>query len=102
MHEDAVALDDAARGKGRRQRRDAGLDLAPGPGRPAPDEADALAMAARILGQEIRKVHDPARRRRHAAGWCGHAGSLPAHLLPIHIPAANSTTPTTPETVPCL
>ena len=32
MHEDAVALADAARGQCRRQRRDQGVDLAPGPG----------------------------------------------------------------------
>jgi len=39
MHENAVALDDAARGERRRQRRDAGVDLAPGPRAVAPDEA---------------------------------------------------------------
>ena len=43
MHEDAVALGDAARGQRRRQRSDLCFDLAPGKALLAPDEADAVA-----------------------------------------------------------
>ena len=50
MHEQAVALADAARGEPRRERRDLGLDLAPGPGAFAPDEARLFGKAARVLG----------------------------------------------------
>ena len=103
MHQDAVALADAARGKRRRQRRDVPIDLAPGPGPIAPDEADAVAVPAGILGEEMRQVHHPARHSRHAARWRGGgAGSAHSHLRPIQTPAASSTTPATPETMPCL
>ncbi len=100
VHQDAVALGDAPRGQGCRQCRDTGVDLAPGPGFFGPDEADAVAMPARVLGRKMRKVHHPARHPRHAAsaGCC----ALAAHRRPIHAPAASSTTPTTPATMPCL
>ena len=71
MDQDAVALDDAARGKRRRQRRDVAVDLAPGPGPLAPDEAGAVAMPAGILGQQMREVHHPAGHRADAAGGRG-------------------------------
>src|SRR5262249_290684 len=97
MNEDAVALLDAARGQRRRERGHLIVDLAPGPGFLAPDEADAVAMAARILGQHISEVHDPA---RHAQGR--HRAGLAAHFRPMKMPAAISTRPTTPEAMPCL
>ena len=84
MDQDAVALDDAARGKCRRQRRDAAVDLAPGPGSVAPDEAGAVAMPAGILGQQMREIHHPARHPRHAAT---RRGGSAAHRCPIHRPA---------------
>src|SRR5882757_6945592 len=80
MDQDAIAPGDAARGQRRRQRRDEAVDLAPGPRLLAPDEADALAMAAGILRQEMREIHHPARHRRHAAGWRGR-GYGPGHRL---------------------
>src|ERR1700694_3248649 len=51
MNKDATAPGDAARGKRRRQRRDEAIDLAPGPGPLAPDQADTLAMPEGILGE---------------------------------------------------
>src|ERR1035437_1562683 len=59
MDEDAVAFDDAARGKCSRQRRDETIDLAPAPGLPAPDQAGAVAVPAGIPGDEMREIHDP-------------------------------------------
>ena len=68
MHEDAVALGDAARGERRRQRRDLRIDLAPGPGSVAPDETGAIAMPPRILGQHVRRDSSP-------GGTCAAAAS---------------------------
>src|SRR5438105_359899 len=79
MHEDAIALADAARGKRCRQRRDAAVDLAPGPGSIAVDEADAVAMPAGILGEKMSEVHDPPRHRRDAAARRG-GGNRPSHV----------------------
>ena len=73
MHQDAVALGDAPRGEARRQRGDVAVDLAPGPGSVAPDEARAVAMAAGILGQHMRQVHHPARHPRQAAARGGNS-----------------------------
>jgi hypothetical protein len=102
MNEDAVALCDAARGKRCRKRRDQGIDLAPGPGFFAPDESRAIAVPPRILRDEIAEVHHPARHPQQPARRRHGGGGLLAHRRPIHIPAAISTTPTTPETMPCL
>ena len=44
MHEDAVALDDAACREHGGERRDRGVDFAPSPGFAAPDETGATAM----------------------------------------------------------
>ncbi len=68
MNQDAVAPDNAARGQRCRKRRDVGVDLPPGPGFFGPDEADTIAMPARILREEMRKIHHPARQSYHAAG----------------------------------
>src|SRR5260221_9108356 len=57
MNENAIALADAARGKRCRQCRDEVIDLAPGPGPVAPDEADTVAVPAGILGEEMREIH---------------------------------------------
>ena len=73
MHQQPVALDEAAFGKRRRQRRDGAVDLAPGPGPVAVDEAGAVAMAAGILGHQMRQIHHPVRHpragRRAARLW---------------------------------
>src|SRR6185312_13562352 len=52
VNENAVAFDNTALGQGRRQRRGSGIDLTPGPRPVAPDEACAVAVTPRILGQE--------------------------------------------------
>ena len=68
MHEHAVALGDAARGERRRERRHVGVDLAPGPGALAPDEAGAVAGKRRAFCvSEMREVHHPPRHPRDAA-----------------------------------
>src|SRR5262245_46623121 len=67
MDQNAVALDDTARSQPRRQRRDMAVDLAPGPGFVAPDKSGAVAVAAGILAQHMRKVHHPTRHPRKAA-----------------------------------
>src|ERR1700722_575296 len=102
MDQDAVALDDALRGKRRRQRRDAGVDLAPGPRPVAPDEANTVAVAAGILGQQMRQVHHPVGHPPLAAQGRGRGGRLVPHRRPIQTPAASSTMPATPAAMPCL
>ncbi len=86
MDQDAVALDDAARGKRRRQRRDQRVDFAPGPGPLAPDEANAVAVAAGVLGEQMRQVHHPARHPCHAAARRRH-GDSPGHLTLTFFPS---------------
>ena len=53
MNQDAFALDYPTRGEAGGERRHGSVDLAPSPGFVAPDEADTVAMAAGILGQEM-------------------------------------------------
>ena len=67
LHQDAVALLHAPRGQRRRHRVDAPVELGPGPGRIAPDEADLVPVAPRRLAQEMGEVHDPLRDGRNAA-----------------------------------
>jgi hypothetical protein len=87
MDEDAVTLDDAARGERGRQRRRKTIDLAPAPGSAVPDKACAVAVPARILRQEMREIHHPARHPRQAAARRSRGGPA-AHRRPIHTPAA--------------
>ena len=72
--------------------------------RSRPDEASAVAVPARVLGQEMREIHDPARHPVHADRAARLRARSPpvAHRRPIHCPAASSTTPTTAATMPCL
>ena len=79
MHQQPVALDDAALGQRRRQRRDGAVDLAPGPGPVAIDEARAVAMPPGILGHQMRQVHHPVRHPRQAAA---RVGWLPVPVMP--------------------
>src|SRR5205814_5603082 len=102
MHEDAVALDDAALSQRRRKRRGRGIDLAPGPGLVAPDEALAAAVPARILRQQMGKVHHAARHAcKPAVRRSSIAGQLTAHLRPSQTPAASRTIPATPDAIAC-
>ena len=71
MHQQPVALGNAAFGQRRRQRRNGCVNLAPGPGPLAPDEANAVAMPAGILGDEISQIHHPVRHPGQAAPWRG-------------------------------
>ena len=76
MHQDAVALDDAARGERRRQRGDAAVDLAPAPGPVAPDEARPVAVTAGILRQHMSEIHDPAGHALDAARGRGRGNGV--------------------------
>ena len=88
VDQDAVALADAARAQCRRQRRHRSIDLAPGPGPVAPDEALAVAMPPCVLGQEMGQIHHPARHPRQPAARRGHRHGL-AHWTPA-TPAARA------------
>ena len=67
LHQDAVALPHAPGGQCRRHGVDPPVELGPGPGRVAPDEADLVPVAPRRLAQEMREVHHPLGNRRNAA-----------------------------------
>ena len=67
LHQNAVAFLHAPGGQRGRHRVDAPVELGPGPGRIAPDEADLVPVAPRRLAQEMREVHDPLGDGRNAA-----------------------------------
>ena len=67
MDENTVAFDDPTGSKCGCKCRDLLIDIMPGPGPIAPDEANPVAMPAGVLGDQMRQIHDAARDSPDAA-----------------------------------